>query len=120
MFLRQLFTFQMKTLCSFDDYLGFIKNNKFCLVYFSTPTCNVCKVLKPKIINFINDEFPQIHLAYLNSEELKEVAAQNRIFTVPTILIFIEGKEYMRKSRNINLADLRNELARPYSFLFND
>lgn len=110
----------MKIINSFNEFTDFIKSNTICLVYFSTPTCNVCKVLKPKLTNFIDNKFPNIHSAYVNSEQLNEVAAQNRIFTVPTILIFVKGKEIMRKSRNINLEELKSELTRPYSFLFNN
>jgi len=108
----------METLTSFENVENFIKNNDGCLIYFSTPQCNVCKVLKPKIKEFINSEFPKIKLGYVNCEDQKEVAAQNKIFTVPTILLFFDGKEFSRKSRNINIAEFRDEISRPYTLFF--
>ena len=108
----------MITLNTYEEYKIFIENNEGALVYFSTPQCNVCKILKPKIIEFIKTEFPNIKLGYVNTVEVKEAAAQNNIFAVPTILVFLEGKEFLRKSRNISVAEFRQELARPYSMFF--
>ncbi len=108
----------MITLNTHEEYTNFIKSNDGALVYFSTPQCNVCKILKPKIIDFIKSEFPKINLGYINTLEVKEAAAQNSIFSVPTILVFLDGKEFLRKSRNINIAEFREELNRPYSMFF--
>lgn len=103
-----------------EDFEGFIQNNEASLLYFSTIQCNVCKVLKPKIIELINTEFPKIKLGYVNTEALASIAAQNRIFAVPTILIFLDGKEFIRKSRNINLTEFKSEIERPYKLFFNN
>lgn len=108
----------MKDLTSLEEYEKFIAENPATLIYFSTPQCNVCKVLKPKLAGFVNADFPNIKMGYINSEQLPEIAAQNRIFTVPTILVLLDGKESIRKSRNVNLAELSAELERPYSMYF--
>ena len=110
----------MNTLTSLEEYTKFINENASTLVYFSTPQCNVCKILKPKIMELINNDFNKIKMAYVNCEALKEVAAQNRIFTVPTILVFLDGKEFLRKSRNISIIEFKAELQRPYSMFFGD
>ena len=65
----------MTTLNSIEEYDKFISGNSGALVYFSTPQCNVCKVLKPKIKEFIDSEFPNIKLGYIDCEAQKEVAA---------------------------------------------
>jgi len=64
------------------------------------------------------DEFPKISFAYVNVSDAKKLAAQNSVFTAPTIVFFFDGKESLRKSRNINLNESKKELERPYSFLF--
>ena len=88
------------------------------LAYFSTTECNVCKVLKPKVMELVLSEFSQISLVYVETNLQPEVAAQNRIFAVPTLLVFFDGKEYIRKSRNFGLDELRKELLRPYRLMF--
>ena len=100
------------------EYDEFIESNRAALFYFSTPQCNVCKILKPKVQELLNEKFPKIKMAYVDCETMKEVAAQNRIFAVPTILVFIDGKEFLRKSRNISLLEFSDELERPYSLYF--
>jgi thioredoxin-like negative regulator of GroEL len=101
-----------------EEFENFVKTNEAALVYFSTPQCNVCKVLKPKVIDFINSDYPKIKMAYVNCEVLKEVAAQNRIFAVPTIIVYLAGKEFIRKSRNISIVEFSSELERPYNLYF--
>ena len=100
------------------DYKDFIAGSSGAVVYFSTPACNVCKVLKPKIINLLEDKYPVLKFAYVDCEKSKELAAQNSIFAVPTILFFLDGKEIFRKSRNISLAEFDRDIARPYSLYF--
>jgi len=110
----------METLNSASDFENFLNHNDAALIYYSTPQCNVCKILRPKIVDFINSQFPQINMAYIDCEELKDVSAQNRIFTVPTIIVYLDRKEFIRKSRNINMTELREELQRPYSLYFDN
>ncbi len=105
---------------SFEEFLKLKENEPALLAYFSTEACNVCKVLKPKVAELIKTEFPEIKLAYIKSDKLPEVAAQNQVFAAPTILVFIEGREYIRKSRNIGISELQQEIERPYSMMFSE
>ncbi len=66
----------------------------------------------------LDQNFPLINFAYVNCEEAKELAAQQNIFSVPTILFFFEGKEFIRKARYVNLDELEDELSRIYSMIF--
>ena len=95
-----------------------IKSNAATLIYFSHDQCNVCKVLKPKIKDMLAHKFPKISMFYCNTVEQTEVAAQNRIFAVPTVLVFFDGRETFRFSRNIGLTELESAISRPYSLMF--
>jgi thioredoxin 1 len=88
------------------------------LIYFSTEICNVCKSLKPKVENLIEEEFPHMKMVYVNSEKHPEIAGQHRVFAAPVILALFEGRETFRKIRNIGLDELRQNLLRPYSIFF--
>lgn len=88
------------------------------LAYFSTTECNVCKVLKPKVQELIHSEFPEIALVYVETNQSPELAAQHRIFAVPTLVVYFDGREFIRKSRNFGLDELRQELQRPYGLMF--
>lgn len=88
------------------------------LLYFSHEECNVCKVLKPKIDELLTAQFPAIKMVYINTKKFPQIAGQERIFTVPTLSVIFDGKEYLRKSRNVSLQALAEELERPYSLFF--
>lgn len=105
---------------SFDEFLKLKEEETALLAYFSTEACNVCKVLKPKVAELVKTEFPEMKMVYVRSDVLPEVAAQNRVFAAPTILIFFDGREYIRKSRNIGIGELQQEIDRPYSMIFGE
>ncbi len=107
-----------KTLSTVDEFKEFISKNGGTVTYFSTPTCNVCKVLKPKLKEILNKNFPEMKFAYINTVDAMELAAQNQVFAVHTILFHLDGREFIRKSRNINLNILTDELERPYEMMF--
>lgn len=103
---------------SFEEFIKLKEEEPALLGYFSTEACNVCKVLKPKVAELIQTEFPKIKLIYIKSDSLPEVAAQNQVFAAPTIIVYFEGREYIRKSRNIGIGELQREIERPYSMIF--
>ena len=102
---------------SLDEFQNIIQNNLGVLVYFSHEKCNVCKVLKPKILDMLTEHFPKIKMYYSDTELFPEIAAQNSIFTVPTIIIYLDNKEFIRKSRNIGIDELGKDLERPYNLM---
>jgi thioredoxin-like negative regulator of GroEL len=105
----------VKTLEQYNDLL---RKEQALLFYFSTDECQVCKVIKPKIEKLLSANFPKIKLFYINLNTSPELSAQNRIFAVPTIQLVFGGREYFRKSRSFSLAELEDEIARPYRLMF--
>ena len=103
---------------SYDEFLAFIEKETAVLAYFSTDVCSVCKVLKPKVEELLQSEFPNVKLLYVQSDKQPEIAAQNRVFAAPTLLVYFDGREHIRKSRNIGISELRQEISRPYSMMF--
>jgi len=94
-----------------------ITKENFVLVYFSHEKCNVCKVLKPKVSEMLNKIFPKVKMVYADTVQNPEIAGQNSIFAVPTIVTYVEGKEYFRRSRNIGIRELEDLIERPYSII---
>lgn len=94
------------------------KSSDALVLYFSHDACNVCKVLLPKAKQLIADKFPKVDLKFIDTKNQQELAAQFQVFTVPSILIYFEGKEYKRFSRNIGITQLEEAIARPYQLLF--
>jgi thioredoxin 1 len=105
---------------SIDEFNEILQQKDAVLSYFSHEQCNVCKVLKPKIAEMINKNYPKIDLIYANTVKNPEIAGQFSVFTVPTIIAFFGGREQFRKSRSIGVDELNEQIERPYSMIFGD
>lgn len=94
-----------------------IISNPVVLLYFSTPSCSVCQTLKPKLKELLSTDFPSIQTRFVDADRQAEIAARYRVFTVPVIILFAEGREAIRKSRFINLDEFREETTRLFRLL---
>lgn len=108
----------METIHSFPEFEKVLAENDAVLAYFSTEACTVCKVLKPKVIELVSESFPKMIMIFIESDKLPEIAAQNRVFAAPTVVVFFAGRETIRKSRAFGVDELRSEIQRPYTLLF--
>jgi len=93
-------------------------NEEALLVYFSTESCNVCKVLKPKVAELLSGSYPKIRMVYVDIEKSPVISGQNRVFTIPTILLFVQGREIARFSRNFSIGELEEQIDRFYTHVF--
>lgn len=108
----------MKTIQTISEFDQVLSERDAVLAYFSTETCSVCHVLKPKVIEMVSETFPKMKMVFVESDKLQELAAQNRVFTAPTVVVFFAGRETIRKSRAFGVDELRSEIERPYSLMF--
>ena len=110
----------MEGIYNIQELQNLIAEEKGLLLYFSSDSCSVCKVLKPKVAELLGEQFPLMLSRYVDTEKSPVIAGQFRVFTIPTILIFFEGKEQVRFSRNISMHQLEDAISRPYSLVFED
>ena len=96
----------------------YVRSHPICLVYFSTPDCGVCAALKPKLGAMLEQRFPKIAFAEVDCSLSPSLAAGYSVFSVPTLIVFTQGKESLRKSRSLGLGVLAGELERPYSLVY--
>jgi thioredoxin-like negative regulator of GroEL len=105
---------------SLEEFQALIEKVDAALIYFSHEQCNVCKMLKPKVTHLLQDQFPKMKMVYADTVKSPEIAGQNRVFAVPTIVVFIAGKESFRRSRNIGVSELADLIERPYKMIFDE
>ncbi|MDT8323883.1 MAG: thioredoxin family protein [Bacteroidota bacterium] len=86
-----------------------IRNSSSLVAYFSTPTCTVCKVLRPKIEAMVAER-SGVEFLYVDSSLYPAVAGQHMVFAVPTIVLFVDGRERRRFSRNLSVEDFGRSL----------
>ncbi len=94
-----------------------INNKSGVMLYFSGQDCGVCEALKPKIKDALDQNFPLIEQIYIDAALNQNISAEFNVFAVPTILVFLDGKEFIRKSRNLSISAFIQELKRPYEIM---
>ena len=94
-----------------------IKENLAVMVYFSAPTCNVCHALKPKLLEALDANFKEFVVESVDISVEEDIAPHFGVFAIPTVLIFLDGKEFLRKSRHMSVDEVMREIERPYSIM---
>ncbi len=102
---------------SLDEVKELIDSELGVLLYFSTPTCNVCHALKPKIIEKFDKNFPLIKKVFVDSSVIPEIGAFYNVFSVPTMLLFLDRKEFVREGRNVSVPAFVDKVKRVYEIM---
>lgn len=101
----------MKELINKNEMDEIIKHETFALFYLSKTQCGVCKALKPKI-KMTADKYPLLKQYYINLDNDETIIGQYSLFTIPVVLVFIEGKETIREARYMSIDDIDSKLKR--------
>ncbi|MBD3796287.1 MAG: thioredoxin family protein [Campylobacterales bacterium] len=100
-----------------EEIENIIKENLAVMVYFSAPTCNVCHALKPKLLEAIETNFKEFEIVSVDVSVDQEVAAHFSVFAIPTVLVFLDSREFLRKSRHMSVDEVIREIKRPYEIM---
>lgn len=94
-----------------------IDENMAVMVYFSAPTCNVCHALKPKLLQAIDANFKEFEIQSVDISVNEDIAPHFGVYAIPTVLVFLDGKEFLRKSRHMSVDEVIREIKRPYEIM---
>ncbi len=103
---------------SIEEFENIKNTQKAFVLYITDGTCNVGENIAPKLEKLIADHFPKLKLYYSYTSNTPEISAQLSIFTIPTLLVYFEGKLTIQKSRTFSLQELASEIDRYYKMLF--
>ena len=105
-------------LSSDNDFNRLLAEERAVLFYFATDSCSVGEALDPKVRALLKEKFPEVWFVWVDMNLYPRISADQNVFVEPTLLFFVDGKEYIRISRNIHLADLDVSIQRIYSLAF--
>ena len=109
----------MTELTSLTSAEKFIKDHQFSFIYVSRTNCGVCHALLPQLKSLL-EEFPSIQLGYINADNVEEIAGYLSIFTVPALLLFVDGKEMIREARFVHMQALQEKISKIYTIVNGD
>lgn len=69
------------------------------ILHFSSAACSVCHAVFPQLREVgLSHGWPVVDI---DIENFPSIAAQRLVFTVPTVMVLLNGKEMLRESRFI-------------------
>jgi thiol-disulfide isomerase/thioredoxin len=87
------------------------------MLYFWGDNCAVCDALKPKLIESFKENFPKIKQIFIDAKNNTDIAAHFSVFSIPTTIVFLAGKEFAREGRAMSIGALVEKIKRPYDIM---
>ena len=99
----------MKHLTNISDIEQALADNRLCLFFIKAPDCGVCKVMLEKV-GRLTERFPSVFSFYTDIREEPLIAGRFLVFSGPTVLLLLDGREFYRGSGFINLEELEKKM----------
>lgn len=101
----------MERICTREDAQNLIQSYELCVVYFTGSDCGACEVIKHKV-EVILQNYPQVKGIEINGAQYPEIAASYDVYTLPIMILFVEGKESIREGKHLDLLAFEGKLQR--------
>ncbi len=83
------------------------RNDVPVVVDFWAPWCGPCKMMVPAFEQASAELSPAVRLAKLNTEDEQSISAQLNIRSIPTLVIFKNGKEIARQAGAMSAPEIK-------------
>ena len=88
-----------------EDFEPMINSSKI-LVDFYAEWCGPCKMLGP-----ILEQVNEMDVLKINVDEFPDIAAKFGVMSIPTLILFVEGKEIKKEIGFKNLDEIKKMIA---------
>ena len=89
-----------------EKFNELIQSTELVLVDFCAEWCGPCKIMKPRILDVAERMGDNVKVVQIDVDKEKELATRFRISSVPTLIIFKNGKQQWRQSGIISVLAL--------------
>ena len=95
-------------LTSIKDIELTIADHRLCLFYIKAPDCGVCNVMLDKVRSIV-EKHPRLEAFYTDITEEPLIAGRFLVYSGPTVLLILDGKEAYRASGFIDVEELERK-----------
>lgn len=70
----------------------------------------MCQVLKPKLLQAVHENFPDVNIRVIDVAEEPKLAGQTMVFTLSMVILNLDGKEMFRFARSFSVYQVLERL----------
>lgn len=105
----------MEHLTNIKDIERMLLENRLCLFFIKAPDCGVCNVMFDRVRQ-LTSGLPLLCSFYTDIREEPLIAGRFLVYSGPTVLLLMYGKEVYRSSQFIDLEELKQMINRYLGF----
>lgn len=94
-----------------------VREKPYVVLYLSRRGCGVCSAVRPKVMEILAS-LPEALFCPLDLDLIPEAAGEYGVFTIPAILVYVDGRETIREARHLSIGDLRSRMERLHELRF--
>ena len=99
----------MNHLTNINDIEQTIAEHRLCLFYTKAPDCGVCNVMLDKVGRMVENH-SKLEAFYTDIIEEPLVAGRFLVYSGPTVLLLLDGREVYRTSGFIDIVELERKV----------
>lgn len=101
-----------------EDIEQFIQSNQLAFIYVSRENCSVCYGLLPQVKEMFT-KYPKVKTALVDADKVPAFTGQYTVFSVPALLLFVNGKEFLREAQIVPMQPFEEKVSRIYEHVVN-